>query len=150
MRGCFEPYKSTFAQQSSMTTIIGIFDNARDLDKAVNKLARAGFEETVYDESIVAEEASKGEPIAFALGHTPTAFWDNAKPVLPAKPDRGAVVRAFKAHLADYKLPDDVIEGYATTLHHSEFVLVKTQADRADQVRTIMGECGAIRTDRHG
>ena len=35
-----------------MTTIIGIFDNARDLDKAVIKLARAGFDETVYDESI--------------------------------------------------------------------------------------------------
>ena len=54
-----------------MTTIIGIFDNARDLDKAVNKLARAGFDETVYDESIVAEDALKGNPIAFALGHTP-------------------------------------------------------------------------------
>ena len=68
-----------------MTTIIGIFDNARDLDKAVNKLARAGFDETVYDESIVAEDASKGEPIAFALGHTPAAFWDNARPVMPSK-----------------------------------------------------------------
>ena len=133
-----------------MTTIIGIFDNARDLDKAVNKLARAGFDETVYDESIVAEDAYKGEPIAFALGHTPAAFWDNAKPVMPSKPDRGAVIRAFKAHLADYNLPDDVIEGYAITLHHSEFVLVKTDASRADQVGRIMTECGAIRADRHG
>lgn len=133
-----------------MTTIIGIFDNARDLDKAVNKLARAGFDETVYDESIVAEDASKGEPIAFALGHTPVAFWDNAKPVMPSKPDRGAVIRAFKAHLADYNLPDDVIEGYAITLHHSEFVLVKTDASRADHVGRIMTECGAIRADRHG
>ena len=133
-----------------MTTIIGIFDNARDLDKAVNKLARAGFDETVYDESIVAEDAYKGEPIAFALGHTPAAFWDNAKPVMPSKPDRGAVIRAFKAHLADYNLPDDVIEGYAITLHHSEFVLVKTDASRADHVGRIMTECGAIRADRHG
>ena len=133
-----------------MTTIIGIFDNARDLDKAVNKLARAGFDETVYDESIVAEDASMGEPIAFALGHTPAAFWDNAKPVMPSKPDRGAVIRAFKAHLADYNLPDDVIEGYAITLHHSEFVLVKTDASRADHVGRIMTECGAIRADRHG
>ncbi len=133
-----------------MTTIIGIFDNARDLDKAVNKLARAGFDETVYDESIVAEDAFKGEPIAFALGHTPAAFWENAKPIMPSKPDRGAVIRAFKAHLADYNLPDDVIEGYAITLHHSEFVLVKTDASRADHVGRIMTECGAIRADRHG
>jgi hypothetical protein len=150
MRGCFEPYKATFARQNSMTTIIGIFDNARDLDQAVNKLARAGFDETVYDESIVAEDAPKGDPIAFALGHTPATFWDNAKPVLPSKPDRSAVVRAFKAHLADYNLPDDVIEGYAITLHHSEFVVVKTEASRADQAGTIMRESGAIRTDRHG
>ena len=132
-----------------MTTIIGIFDNARDLDKAVNKLARAGFDETVYDESIVAEDAPRGEPIAFALGHTPATFWDT-KPVLPSKTDRSAVVRAFKAHLADYNLPEDVIEGYAITLHHSEFVLVKTDANRADQARNIMRDCGAIRTDRHG
>jgi hypothetical protein len=133
-----------------MTTIIGIFDNARDLDKAVNKLARAGFDETVYDESIVAEDASKGEPIAFALGHTPATFWGNTKPVVPSKTDPSAVVRAFKAHLADYNLPEDVIEGYAITLHHSEFVLVKTDASRADQAGAIMRECGAIRTDRHG
>ena len=150
MRGCFQPYKATIARQNSMSTIIGIFDNARDLDKAVNKLARAGFDETVYDESIVAEDAPKGDPIAFALGHTPATFWDNAKSVLPTKPDRSTVVRAFKACLADYHLPDDVIEGYAITLHHSEFVLVKTEASRADQAGTIMRECGAIRTDRHG
>ena len=98
----------------------------------------------------MAEDASKGEPIAFALGHTPAAFWENAKPIMPSKPDRGAVIRAFKAHLADYNLPDDVIEGYAITLHHSEFVLVKTDASRADHVGRIMTECGAIRADRHG
>ena len=39
-----------------MATIVGIFDNARDLDKAVERLARAGFEDTIYDESIVAGE----------------------------------------------------------------------------------------------
>ncbi len=133
-----------------MTTIIGIFDNARDLDKAVDKLARAGFEDTVFDESIVTEEAAKGEPIVFALGHAPATFWQNAKPTLQSKPNRSAVIRAFKAHLTDYKLPDDVIEGYALTLHHSEFVLVKTESSRADQVATIMKDCGAIRTDRHG
>ena len=69
---------------------------------------------------------------------------------MPSKPDRSAVIRSFKAHLAGYNLPEDVIDGYAITLHHSEFVLVKTEASRADQAGTIMKECGAIRTDRHG
>ena len=36
-----------------MTTTVGIFDNARDLEKAVEQLALAGFEDTVYDEGIV-------------------------------------------------------------------------------------------------
>jgi fructose-1,6-bisphosphatase/inositol monophosphatase family enzyme len=53
-----------------MTTIVGIFDNARDLDKAVERLARAGFEETVYDEAIVAEEAGSMGP-ALAPGSAP-------------------------------------------------------------------------------
>ena len=36
-------------------------------------------------------------------------------------------VRAFKAHLADYHLPNEVIEGYATTFYHDgKFVLVRT------------------------
>jgi fructose-1,6-bisphosphatase/inositol monophosphatase family enzyme len=38
-------------------TIVGIFDNDRDLDKAVERLARARFEHTVYNEAIVGEEA---------------------------------------------------------------------------------------------
>jgi hypothetical protein len=39
-----------------MTTIVGIFDKARDLDEAVERLAEAGIEDTVFDEAIVAEE----------------------------------------------------------------------------------------------
>ena len=40
-----------------MTTTVAIFDNARDLEKAVERLAAGGFEDTVYDEAIVAGEA---------------------------------------------------------------------------------------------
>jgi hypothetical protein len=133
-----------------MTTIIGIFDNARDLDKAVDRLARAGFEDTVFDENIVAEEAGRAEPIVFALGHTPAPVWRAAEQNSRSKPNRSAVIRAFKAHLADYNLPDNVVEGYAITLHHSEFILVKTQAERADQVVSILRESRAVRVDRHG
>jgi hypothetical protein len=133
-----------------MTTIIGIFDNARDLDKAVNKLARAGFEDTVFDEAIVAEDAGKGDPIVFALGHAAAVPWEGAHSNLRPKPNRNAIIRSFKAHLAEYKLPEEVIEGYAITLHHSEFLLVKTDAVRADQVMTIMRDNGAVRADRHG
>ena len=38
----------------------------RDLDKAIERLARAGFQDTVYDEAIVGEEPSGGGPVVFA------------------------------------------------------------------------------------
>jgi hypothetical protein len=133
-----------------MTTIIGIFDNARDLDKAVERLARAGFEDTVYDEAIVAEEGGKGTQLVFAPGYAPAASWGSAAPSFGRKQDQHAVVRAFKAHLADYDLPDDVIAGYASTFHHNEFLLVRTEAERADHVVSILRECGATRANRHG
>ena len=119
-----------------MTTIVGIFDNARDLDKAVDRLTRAGFEDTVYDEAIVAEETSNVGTV-FAPGSAPAVFWGNAEPdLMPKRSGHGqhAIVQAFKAHLADYHLPADVIQGYAMTFDHDgEFVLVKTSPERADK-----------------
>ena len=47
--------------------MVAIFDNARDVDQAVTRLGRAGFEDTVFDEGIFAGEAhSLG--LVFALG----------------------------------------------------------------------------------
>ena len=40
---------------AKITTIVGIFDNGRDMDQAVERLAAAGFEDTVYDQAIAAE-----------------------------------------------------------------------------------------------
>ena len=134
----------------AMTTIVGIFDNARDLDKAVERLARAGFEDTVYDEAIVAEEVGNIGPV-FAPGSAPVVIWGSAaKPALPRKPGRQTIVRAFKAHLADYHLPKNVIEAYVTNFNHNgEFVLVRTDTERAGQVLEILRECGATRVNRH-
>jgi hypothetical protein len=133
-----------------MTTIVGIFDNARDLDKAVERLARAGFEDTVYDEAVVAEEPSNAGLVVFAPGYAPAMVWGSAEPTLKPKLDRHAIVQTFKAHLADYHLPNEMIEAYATMFfHNGEFVLVTTDNERADQVIEILRECGATRVTRH-
>ena len=77
-------------------------------------------------------------------------FWGSAEPALPSKPDQDTVVQAFKAHLAHCHLPNEVIEAYATTFsHNGEFVLVKTDTVRAEQVMEILRECGARQVDRH-
>ena len=133
-----------------MTTIVGIFDNARDLDKAVGRLARVGFEDTVYDEAIVAGEALNVGPPVFAPGSAPVVVWGSTEPALPHKPSHHAIARAFKAHLAHYHLPDKMIEAYATTFfHNGEFVLVRTDNERAEQAMEILRECGAMRVNRH-
>ncbi|MFZ0710010.1 MAG: hypothetical protein WAM53_08220 [Terrimicrobiaceae bacterium] len=132
-----------------MTTIVGIFDNASDLDKAVGRLARAGFEDAVYDEAIVAGEPGSFSAVVFSPGYGPAVAWGSDEPSVRTKPGRHSVARAFKAHLANYHLSSEVIEGYATTFNHSEFVLVKTGAARAEQAMEIVRQCGAMRVNRH-
>ena len=131
-------------------TIVGIFDNARYLDKAVERLARARFEHTVYNESIVGEEAINVGPPVFASGLAPAVAWGSAERAVPSKPSQDTIVRAFKAHLAHWHLPNNLIEAYASTFsQNGEFVLVRTDAVRAEQVMEILRECGARQADRH-
>jgi hypothetical protein len=40
-----------------MTTVVAIFDNSRDVDRAATRLARAGLEDAIYGEGIIAVEA---------------------------------------------------------------------------------------------
>ena len=132
-----------------MTTVVAIFDNARDVDQAVTRLARVGFEDTVFDEGIIAAEAhSLG--MVFAPGSAPPVVWGTPETPTRRKPDHQTVVRAFKSHLADYRLPHEVIEAYAMTFSHSgEFLLVRTQNKRAEEAIEILRNCGATRAARH-
>ena len=133
-----------------MTTIVGIFDNERDLDKSVGRLAHAGFKYTVYDEAIVAGEPGNFGPVVFSSGYGPAVSWGSAASALPTRSGRHSVVRAFKAHLARCHLPNKVIEAYAATFsQNGEFVLVRTDAVQAEQVMEILREGGARQADRH-
>ena len=70
--------------------------------------------------------------------------------ILPTKPGRDTIVRAFKAHLAHCHLPNEVIEAYANSFYHGgEFVLVRTDSQHAGQVMLILRECGATQVNRH-
>ena len=42
-----------------MTTVVAIFDNSRDVARAATGLARAGREDAIYDEGIIAAEAKE-------------------------------------------------------------------------------------------
>jgi hypothetical protein len=76
-----------------MTTIVGIFDDAWNVEKAIERLAVAGFEDTIYDEAIVAEQPGSAGAIPFrAPGSAPEKVLGSDAPNLLSKPDRNALV----------------------------------------------------------
>jgi hypothetical protein len=131
--------------------IVGIFDNGQDLDRAVERLAAAGFEDTVFDEAIVAEEPGNVGPVGpvpvgpvLAPGVVPAEGLGSVETDLPT------IIRAFRSRLANYHLPDDVIEAYATAFFHKgKFVLVRTEPECAKHVIEILRECRASRVNQH-
>ena len=129
---------------------VGIFDNAHDLEQAVAQLAGAGFDGTaVYDEAIVAKEPGDVAPVGpvIAPGVVPAEAAGSVERDVRDVPN---IVRAFKSHLADYDLPDQVIEGYTTTFYHGgKFVLVRTHPQRDEQAVKILRQCGASRVNRY-
>jgi hypothetical protein len=134
---------------------VGIFDNAHDLEQAVAQLASAGFDGTaVYDQPIVAQEPGNVAPVGpvpvgpvLAPGVVPAEAAGSVERDVRDVPN---IVRAFKSHLADYDLPDQVIEAYTTTFYHGgKFVLVRTHPQRDEEVVKILGQCGASRVNRY-
>ena len=53
--------------------------------------------------------------LVFSSSYGPAVSWSSNEPALLSKRGRRRVIKAFKAHLADWKLPNKVIEAYATT-----------------------------------
>jgi hypothetical protein len=132
-----------------MTTSVGIFDNTRDLEKAVEQLAAARFEDTVYDEAILVREAGNVASTS-ELATIAHVLLRSVQPNLSPQLDRHSIVRAFRHHLRDYHLSEEAIEAYATTFsHNASFVLVRTDASRAEQAVQILRDCGATRVNRH-
>jgi hypothetical protein len=133
------------------SVIVGIFDNAQDLDRAVERLAAAGFEGTVCDEAILAEEPGNVGPVApVPVGPVLAPGVIRGEGLSSVEPDLPTIVRAFKSHLADWHLPDDVVEAYATAFYHKgKFVLVRIEPECAKHVMEIFRECHASRVNRH-
>jgi hypothetical protein len=111
-----------------MTTIVGIFDDAWNVEKAIEQLAAAGFEDTVFDEAIVAEQPGSAGAIPFrAPGSAPERALGENAPNLISKPDRRTI--AF--------------------IHDGKFIFVKSESERADQAMKILRDCNSTRVTRH-
>jgi hypothetical protein len=127
---------------------IGIFDDASDVARALERLGAAGFEDTiVYDGATARHEQQDAPPVG------PVPVGSILAPGSVCAEDSGSdepAVRAFKSHLADYHLPDEVIEGYATTFcHDGKLIIVRTHPQRDEEVVGILRKCGASRVNRY-
>ena len=136
-----------------MTTVIAIFDAAEQVEDAVNRLATAGLDTAVVDETSLAQEPGSVDPVGSAVvpGAAAEIVAGRDEPNLIPKRDKNALDRAFRARLDEYYgLPDDVIEVYATTFAHSgRFVLVRASGKDADRAMEMLRAAGASRVNKH-
>ena len=71
--------------------------DAWNVEKAIEQLAAAGFENTVFDEAIVAEQPGSAGAIPFrAPGSAPERILGEDAPNLISKPDRRTIVEALQ------------------------------------------------------
>jgi hypothetical protein len=129
------------------SVVVGIFDNSPDLESADKRLADAGFEGSVYDEVVGAEESCDVNPVAvgpvLAPGVVPTDDSGGRESEVPG-------MDVFRSHLADCRLPNDVIDAYATAFaHRGRFVVVRTEPECVKHIVTILEDCHASRVDQH-
>jgi hypothetical protein len=127
--------------------LVGLFDDAQELERAAERLAAEGFEYTIFDEALATEEPCVVDPIPvgplLAVGPIPAQERNTDS-------DLSAIGRTARSRLVDYHLPDDVIETYATALYRrGKLALVRTEPELADQVTEILRDCRASRVDRH-
>jgi hypothetical protein len=122
---------------------VGIFDSSRDAERAVERLAAGGFDDTAYEDA--AEDRGRVAARGAAVGavHRPGAVSAG----ISGKPN---LTSAFRSRLTEYRLPDEVIDGYAVTFDHGgKFILVRTHPQRDEEVVKILQKCGASRVNRY-
>jgi hypothetical protein len=141
-------FESLFRMATVRSVTIGIFDDARNVARAVEDLGAAGFQDTIVYDADSARHEQQDAPV---VGPVPVG--SILAPGSVCAEDSGSgepAVRACKSHLAHYHLPEEVIEGYTTTFcHHGKFVLVRTHPQRDEEVVRILRKCGASRVNRY-
>ncbi len=132
------------------TTIVSLFDDSLALDRAVTNLSSGGFDERVFDASIVSREVGHGVSPLFTPGTGPAP---GSAGLAHSYPDdsREEVSRTFRSHLNDRGIPDDEVDAYVTNFEHgAKFVIVAVEPKRATEAMELLRNAGASRVDRHG
>lgn len=132
-----------------MNVVVGIFDEEHDLEIAVRHLAEHGFEDTVFEQSIIAQET--GVNVMPTGTFSGSIMGQSGTFGVQLNHDRTANTQLFKGHLKDdFGLSAEIVESYATSFQHdAKFVVVRVQSDRAEEVMDILQDCKASRVNQH-
>ena len=129
------------------SVVVGIFDNSQDLERADKRLAAAGFEGAIYEESVGAEESCDVNPVAVGPVLAPTVVSTDKS---GSRESEVSGVDLFRSHLADCRLPNEVIDAYATAFaHQGRFLVARTEPECVKYIVAILQECHASRVDQH-
>jgi hypothetical protein len=132
------------------TTIIALFDDSTDLERAVDKLNEQGFRDRVFDRSILAREVGAGVSPVHTLSAGPIPGSAGIAGSLPQQGDSSAVISAFQDHLAGLKLSQVQIDAYVNHLNHdSKFVIVQVPAAQAPETIRILRGANASQVNQH-
>jgi hypothetical protein len=130
------------------TVLVGIFDDAQDLDRAAKRLGEEGFGSEIFDNTVVIEDPRSVDPLP--VGTVLAVGPDTGERLEGLEPDLAAITRRVKSLLADYDFPNEVIESYATMFsRNAKLGLVRTEPELADRATEILRECKASRVDRY-
>jgi hypothetical protein len=129
-----------------MTTIIGMFDNDADLERALNQLNKAGFEDdlrvidparttrpNVSDETLLGGIGAANSPTVTGTGN-PLPF------VAPfVATDENSQEEDVLGILGGYDLEQDEAEYYFQRIQKGgKLIIVKTEGEHQDFVRDVM------------
>lgn len=129
-----------------MTTIIGVFDNDADLERALNQLNKAGFEDDlrVIDPARPARPNLSEETLLGGLGaaNSPTVS-GTGNPLPYVAPfvttDEDSPVEDVMGILGGYDLEQDEADYYFQRVQNGgKLIVVKTEDEHQDFVRDVM------------
>ena len=135
-----------------MTTIIGIYDDSLNLEKAIEQLTRKGFQEEVIDPGVLTQQADHKAPPSPGIAPAPGVMAGNPTARLPK--DSAAAMqeadRILRNRLDKLHLSDKEIDHYTTVFNHDgKFLIVESDTERAPEAVDIMRSNGASQVYKH-
>ena len=135
-----------------MTTVIGIYDDSLNLEKAIEQLISKGFKEEVIDPDILIQKSDHPATPGPGVAPAPGVMAGNPSATLPKENTaaRQEAGRVFRSRLDELHLSHKEIDHYTTVFNHDgKFLIVESDSERTSEAVDIMRNNGASQVYEH-